>query len=100
MRKVIDTPIFFADNPHGWPFSLWLGSNPTKGWVLEFDMDGGNVKAALTPAGQDPVLLLQVEQHGPTPYSFDTVVRVQVQLGKATWDPEKRELVIETREEG
>lgn len=80
----------------GWPYGLLLGLDHTRGWCLEFDMQDGKLISALTPAGVDPILLMQVsETQATNQEGFRTTVNINVEYGKATWDEKTKTLRIE-----
>lgn len=102
-REAIDQ-IDLADNDSdefGWPYALLLGTDPARGWSFECDMENGILTAALTPAGQDAMVLIaarQTEADGNR-YDHSTTATIAIEGAKAAWDPEKRTLTVWNSEE-
>jgi hypothetical protein len=87
--------LVFHDPDEGWGHCLLLGTDMDRGWTIECDMENGRFISALTPAGYDPIFLMQIEPTSNITYA-GTVVRIQVEAGIAEWDAVKRELTIRT----
>lgn len=76
----------------GWPYALMLGTDLERGWSFEFDMTDGKLSSAFTPAGVDPLFLLEVEERdGPYGVSKATIT---VEVGVAAWDAARGVLTI------
>lgn len=78
---------------HGWPYGLILGLDYTRGWALEFDMEDGVFGAALTPAGVDPILLMQATEKQDAEGRWHSTVTIKAEAN-ATWDAATKTLTI------
>lgn len=73
-----------------WPYTVWLGSDDTHGWMLECDMKGGGFNAALSSAGQSSLMQISLRERA----DGNTDAFISVEAGRATWDEETRCLTI------
>lgn len=77
----------------GWGHGLWFGTDSHAGWVLECDMENGKIISAFTPAGTDPLFLMQVEGP-PSDGTQRSHIRITVERDDVEWDPATRTLTI------
>lgn len=81
------------DPDEGWGHGVLFGTDMDRGWTLECDMQDGKLISAFTPAGQDPIFLMQATPTSSEEY-HGTVVRIQVECDDVTWDADTRTLII------
>jgi hypothetical protein len=91
--KTNEIAFFKNGDCQGWGHALWFGTHSDKGWVLECDMKGGAITAALTPAGTDPLFLFTAS--GPAEDGAqETRVSITVERDGAVWNPATRTLTF------
>ena len=100
-RPAVDRVGFFdasgmtdAERGSGWPYTLSLGTDNERGWMIELDMENGALVAAFTPAGVDNLFHLSATEIDTVEHGLVTTARVTVETGTATWDEATRTLLI------
>jgi hypothetical protein len=85
--------LFHDSEAEGWKHSILFGSDCSRGWLLECDMEDEKLISAFTPAGHDPLFLMQVEGPVQNHLQYSTI-HIQVERDDVEWDPTTRTLTI------
>ena len=84
------------DDAGSWVYTLLLGLDMDRGWCLEFDMVDGELISALTPAGQDPILHMQVSEKWDAELGlYRSTVTINAESDDVVWDEKTKTLRIE-----